>query len=67
MINNKVEAFLGSSALLWSVLWLSFVSDDPSKDKKIPREELEYIIGATREIKKTKVDMMKYENMVLSH
>jgi len=47
--------FSGSSALLWSVLWLSFVSDDPSKDKRIPREELEYIIGATREIKKTKI------------
>ena len=42
--------------MTWSVLWLIFVSEDPSKDRWITFEEFQYISDQKVNLKKAKVN-----------
>ena len=46
----------GISAMTWSVFWLIFVSEDPSKDRWITFEEFQYISDQKVNLKKGKVN-----------
>ncbi|XP_065208507.1 sialin-like [Planococcus citri] len=55
----------GISCLVWSIIWLILIPNDPSKDRRISKKELAHIVNGTVK-KTTKVVNIPYKNIFTS-
>ena len=54
-INYFARVEPGTTTVLWWLIWFAEISEDPSRDKKISREELEYLTSTIPAVHRTKV------------
>ncbi|XP_065208495.1 vesicular glutamate transporter 2-like isoform X2 [Planococcus citri] len=55
----------GAVSFIWSLLWLIFIKNDPSKDKRISKRELDYIQQGTGNVRRRHVTS-QFRNIFIS-
>jgi len=56
----------GCTTILWWLIWFNEISEEPSKDKKISQEELEYLTGTIDSVHRAKFSEAPWRSILTS-